>query len=304
MNRNILTPIIGAVLVVIFALLLFTFQVRQSQVAVVTTFGKVTGPPREAGLHLRWPWPIQEVYRFDERIQNFQDHYSESLTADQQMLLTCVYVGWKITDPAEFLRSFPGGSVMAAQNRLESILRSVKLNIVGKHPLSDFVNADPTQLKFDQIEDQIETNAQEQLSTNACGMTLEFLGFTKIGLPEAVTTTVFARMKADRQRLISKWENDGKAQAQIIESAANRQAANTIANAEAEAIRIKAQGEAEAAKTTLPIFQRNPKLADFLLRLQALKASLNKKSTLIFDDRTPPFDLFQHLPTNAPSLNP
>ena len=40
MKRNLLTLVIGAVLIVIFALLLFVFQVRQSEVAVVTTFGK------------------------------------------------------------------------------------------------------------------------------------------------------------------------------------------------------------------------------------------------------------------------
>ena len=42
MKRNLLTVVIGAVLIVIFALLLFVFQVRQSEVAVVTTFGKPT----------------------------------------------------------------------------------------------------------------------------------------------------------------------------------------------------------------------------------------------------------------------
>ncbi len=82
MKRNLITLITAAVLVVIFALLLFTFQVRQSEVAVVTTFGKTTGT-YEPGLHLRWPWPIQQVYKFDERIQNFEDKFSESLTADQ-----------------------------------------------------------------------------------------------------------------------------------------------------------------------------------------------------------------------------
>jgi len=45
MKRNILTIVIGAVLIVIFALLLFVFQVRQSEVAVVTTFGKPTAQP-------------------------------------------------------------------------------------------------------------------------------------------------------------------------------------------------------------------------------------------------------------------
>jgi hypothetical protein len=33
--------------------------------------------------------------------------------------------------------------------------------------------------------------------------------------------------------------------------------------------------------------------------LDALKSSLNQKSTLIFDERTPPFSLFQNLPADA-----
>ncbi len=40
MKRNLLTLITGAVLVVIFTLLLLVFQVRQSEVAVVTRFGR------------------------------------------------------------------------------------------------------------------------------------------------------------------------------------------------------------------------------------------------------------------------
>ena len=301
MKRNLLTIIVGAVLVVIFVLLLFVFQVRQSEVVVLTTFGKPgANPIADPGAYFKWPWPIQQVNRFDKRIQNFEDKYSQSLTADQQNLLTCVYVGWRISDAGEFLRSFRG-SVPAAQSQLEGMLRSAKNAVVGKHPLSDFVNADPRQLKFDAIQTEIEQTVEAQLSTNAYGVELQFLGFKKIGLPENVTQTVFDRMKAERQVLISAAENDGKAQAQIIESAADRQAASTVANAEAEAIRIQAQGQAEAARTTLPVFQQNPELANFLLRLDALKLALNQKSTLILDERTPPFDLFQHLPTNSPS---
>ncbi len=39
MKRNLITLITAAVLIIIFVLLLFTFQVRYSEVAVVTTFG-------------------------------------------------------------------------------------------------------------------------------------------------------------------------------------------------------------------------------------------------------------------------
>jgi modulator of FtsH protease HflC len=300
MKRNIMTLVIGAVLIVIFALLLFVFQVRQSEVAVVTTFGKPVRNIAEPGAYFKWPWPIQKVYKFDQRIQNFEDKFSENLTADNNNLLTSVYVGWRISDAATFFPKFAGGSVPAAQRMLESMLRSAKSAVVGKHPLSDFVNTDIKQLKFDAIESEIEQAVQMGLSTNNCGIQIKLLGFKRIGLPESVTETVFQRMTSERQVLISRAQYEGEAEAQKIKSAADRQAAETIANAEAAATRIRGEGEAEAAKV-LPIFQQNPELENFLLRISALQQSLNQRATLIFDERTPPFDLFRNFPTNAPS---
>jgi membrane protease subunit HflC len=303
MNRNVLTFAIGAVLVVIFALLLFVFQVRQSEVAVVATFGKPTGRAYDQpGAYFKWPWPIQKVYKYDQRVQNFEDKFSQTLTADSSLLMTSVYVGWKISDAGQFLQVFPGdpsASLPNAQSKLEGMLRSTKSAVIANHPLADFVNADPKALKFDAIENEIEQSVQSELQTNNYGIELEFLGFKKIGLPESVTQTVFDRMKSERQVLISLAENTGKAEAQKIQSAADAEAARTIANAQASATRLRAEGEAEAAKT-LPIFEQNPDLAIFLLRIGALQQSLNQKATLIFDERTPPFDLFRNLPTNAP----
>jgi membrane protease subunit HflC len=165
------------------------------------------------------------------------------------------------------------------------------------------VNADPKALKFDEIEQKIEQYVQAELQTNHYGIQLEFLGFKKIGLPENVTQTVFDRMKSERQKLIAFWQSTGDSEAMKIKSAADSEAAKTIADANATAIRIRAEGEAEAAKT-LPILQQNPELANFLLRIDAWKQSLNQRTTLIFDERYPPFDLFSHLPTNSASSNP
>ena len=304
MKRNLLTIVIGAVLVVIFLLLLFVFQVRQSEVAVVTTFGKPTrtinnDPARpEPGAYLKWPWPIQKIYKFDQRVQNFEDKFSENLTADSSMLLTSVYVGWRISDGGRFLQVFKDGSISAAQSRLEGMLRSAKNAVVGKHPMADFVNANPQNLKFDAIEHEIEAAVQSDLSTNDYGIRLEFLGFKRIGLPDSVSQAVFDRMKSERQLQISTTENTGKRDAQIIQSTADRQAAETLANATATAIRIRAVGEAKAG-SALHEFQQNPELAMFLWRIDSLKTSLNQKTTLIFDERTPPFDLFRNLPTNS-----
>ena len=299
MKKNLLTIVIASVLVVIFALLLFTFQVRQSEVAVLTTFGKpAANNLDQPNLYFKWPWPIQQVYRFDQRVQNFEDKYSENLTADNTMLLTSVYVGWKISDAKEFFPKFAGGSVEAAQRQLETMLRSAKAAVIGKHNLSDFVNADPKQLKLEAIEDEIKTAVQGELASQNYGIAIDFLGIKKLGLPESVTQTVFDRMKSERTVLISEAQFKGEAEATKIKSAAERQAADVIANAQADATRIEGAGVAEAAKT-LSVFQQNPELAIFQLQLQALKNSLNQKSTLIFDERTPPFSLFQNLPANT-----
>ena len=298
MKRNPLTLIIGAVLIVIFGLLLFTFQVRITDVAVVTTFGKATSQitePRPFPF-FKWPWPIQSVYKFDRRIQIFEDKATEDITADGNNVVTMAYVGWRIADPMAFFPKFRG-SVTEAEKQLDGMVRSARSGIVGRHPLSDFVNANVNAVKFDAIEAEMKDRLQSQLQTNNCGIQIEFLGLKKLSLPESVTTAVFERMASERQVLVSESQNAGEAEAQKIRSDAERKAAEMLANADAEATRIRGLGEAAAAES-LPVFQQNPELANFLLRLNALEQSLKERSTLIFDQRTPPFDLFSGVSTN------
>ena len=101
-QRNWITVIIGFLLLVIFVVLLFTFQVRQTEVVVVTTFNKPTAfydGSKEPGLKFKLPSPIQKPYFFDKRIQNFEDTLESALTQDGLNLLISVYAGWTISDP-------------------------------------------------------------------------------------------------------------------------------------------------------------------------------------------------------------
>ncbi|MEY2466694.1 MAG: modulator of FtsH protease HflC [Verrucomicrobiota bacterium] len=297
MKKNSLTLIVGFLLIVLFALLLFVFQVRTTQVAVVTTFGKPTRPVAEPGAYFKWPWPIQKVYYFDKRVQNFEDKFTEDLTADNNNLLTSVYIGWRITDPKEFFPKFAGGSVTEAEKVLEGLLRSSKSAVIGKHALSDFVSANADGSRFSAIETEILGILQSQIHGRNYGIEIEFLGIKRIGLPETVTQSVFDRMTSERQVLISKSQYEGESEALKIRSGAERRAAEIISIAEGQATQIRGRGEAEAAKS-LAVFQQNPELASFLFRLTALENSLKDRSTLIFDQQTPPFNLFQGGSTN------
>jgi membrane protease subunit HflC len=299
MKRNPLILAIGLLLVLIVALLLFVFQVRRSEVVVVTTFGKPTRDVTQPGPHLKWPWPIESVHRFDQRVQNFEDKLTEGLTQDSFNVLASVFVGWEITDPKAFFPKFAVSSepIAEAEKVMDRMLGNAKAAVIGKHPLVDFLSPDAQGNKFVDIEKEILTAMQTQVSLNNYGLKIDFLGIKRLGLPQNVTASVFERMQAERKRLADKSQFDGEAEAQTIRAEAERKAAVTLANAGAEATAIRGKGEAEAAKS-LGEFQKNPELANFIFRLTALEDALKDKSTLIFDQNTPPFDLFKGISTN------
>lgn len=297
MKRNSLILLIGVVLLVVFGSILFCFQVRQSTVVVVTRFGQPVRTKTEPGLYGKWPFPIETAHTFDERIQNFDDKLDEARTADNFTLLTQVYVGWKISDAQAFFPKFENGSVPEAEKQLDGLIRSAKSAVVGNHPLADFVSTDEKQIKFDQIEHEMLQMVQDQVNQKNYGIRLEFLGIKKLGFPESVTQEVFKRMTSERQVLSSKTLNEGEARASEIRSAANAKSAEIIANAEAQAKYIQGQAQAEAAKS-FAVFQQNPDLANFLLSLHAMELSLKDRATLIFDQHSQPFNLFQGYSTN------
>src|ERR1022692_2040342 len=299
MKLNPLSLVIGLLLIIVFGLLLFTFQVRTTEVAVVTTFGNPTRPITEPNLYFKWPWPIQKVWWFDRRVQNFEDQLTQGLTQDSFNLLTSVYVGWKVSDPTAFFPRFAGSAnpIATAESLLDQWLGNTKTAIVGKHPLSDFISTTDNGASFVAIEKEILASIQAQLRTNNLGLEIQFLGIKRLQLPESVTQSVFERMTSERKVLADRSQYEGEAEAQRIRSDAERKAAEVLANAEGKATEIKGQGEAQAAKS-LAVFQQNPELASFIFRLTALEGSLKERSILIFDQHTPPFDLFRGVSTN------
>src|ERR1700691_6353145 len=100
MTRKPLTLAVAVVLLVIFGLMLFVHQVRLSEVAVVTFFGKIAQVNTNAGPGLRLPYPIEKVYKLDQRIQNFEGKYEQFKLPDQNIIFLSVFVGYKIQDPS------------------------------------------------------------------------------------------------------------------------------------------------------------------------------------------------------------
>ncbi len=292
MKRKPLTLAVAFVLIVIFGLMLFVYQVRLSQVAVVTFFGKVVQVKADPGPGLRLPYPIEQVFKLDQRIQNFEGkgRFEEIKLHDQSIIFLSVYVGYRISDPTNFFIRFlngTNGSIQEAEKSLDEVVRSSKNEVAGRHDFSDFISTDPRQMQFARIEQEILNEVQKRVNDLHYGVEIKFIQIQKIGLPESVTQNVFDRMSSERQYYITNVQSEGELEATKIRSAADGAAAKLLYGADAQAFTIRGEGEAQMMKS-LEVLQQNPDLAAFNMQMDALEKFLQKKTTLVLDLSTTP----------------
>jgi membrane protease subunit HflC len=156
-------------------------------------------------------------------------------------------------------------------------------------------------VRFDVIEGEMKA-VMAATTLSAYGVAIDLVGIKELGLPEALTAKVFERMKSEREKLVKKYQGEGNAEADRIRSEAELRRKELIAQAENEAQRILGGAEQEASKHYQTL-QQDPELAVFLLSLRSLEGSLKERSTLILDERTPPFNLLKGDSTsNFPGL--
>jgi len=287
-KKNPLTLLVGTLLLVIFVALLFCFQVRTTEVAVVTTFGKFSRSITEPGLYLRAPLPIQKIYKFDNRLQNFERKFEQTTTKDAKNLLITVFIGWKVSEPKVFLERFNGDTLKAEQS-LENLVRNAKNAVIGSYNFADLISPDPKQVKFDAVEADILKELKASAQTTY-GVSVELVGIKQLGLPESITGKVFERMRAERDRLVKQFNGEGEAKSLEIRSDANRKRDELLAKADADSLRILGEAEAAASKD-YAVFEQKPDLAVFLLQLKALVGSLKDRTTLVLDEKIPPLNL-------------
>ena len=130
-------------------------------------------------------------------------------------------------------------------------------------------------------------------------------GFTDLSvllyfLPDSITSTVFERMKKERETLVATYQSAGDREVKNIKAKADAAAHAIVAGANAEREKIIGKAEQEAAKY-YAVFEQKPELAKFLFDLKAVEQSLKERSSLILGPQTPPFNLLNGATNNNSS---
>lgn len=293
--KKIAIPLLIAVIFATMALYLVSFQVRETESAFITRFGKpledreITRP----GLYFKWPTPIERVHRFDSRMRVLDAPPAETTTKGAVPIIVNTYVVWRIAEPLKFLNAV--GTVSDANDAIRYRLNNAQNRVIGQHTFGEFVNSDPEKIKLDEIQREMLSDLQGP-ARNDYGIEIKTLGIKQLKISEDVTKDVFERMRAERRRRTETTIAQGNAEATKIRTDAEAKRTAVLAAAEGRAKAIRGQGDAEAAQY-YKMLEEAPELAMFLRNLEALLTTLKERATIVIPADAEPFRYLREMPS-------
>jgi len=294
--KNVTITIFIVLLFIVLALVFTMFQVRETESALVLTFGKATRQITEPGLYFKWPPPIESVQKFDSRARGLVAELGETPTKGAVPIIVNTFIVWRIAEPLAFFNAV--GTISDAESKLLSQISDTQNKVIGRHEFSEFVNSDPAKIKFDDIEKEMLAEIQKAVRSDY-GIEIKSLGIRQLKISEDVSKAVFERMKAERNRRTEGTIAEGSAASKKIVTDALSMQTELLAAAEARAKAIRAQGDAEAAQY-YKLLEQDPQLAMFLRDIDALKRILEQRSTVVISADTEPFKLLRQMPDLKP----
>lgn len=274
--------------VVVFVVLVVAgsapYAVDQSQHALVLEFGHVQRVENRPGLHFKLPF-VEQVHLFSTRVLTFNASPQSFTTKDGDNVTADYFVKWRIKDIKPFYEA-TGGSLAHVRNRLSQIAEAELRQQISRRSLTALVSQD-----HGGMANAVLKVLQHKISN--MGVQVIDMHVRRINLPDSVSKSIYARMKASQQQLAKQLRAEGSEQAETIRAKAERQRSDILANAYRQAEEIRGEGDAEAAGIYAQAYAKNPEFYRFYRSMQIYRDGWNsKQDRLVLAPDSPLFDYF------------
>jgi membrane protease subunit HflC len=108
--------------------------------------------------------------------------------------------------------------------------------------------------------------------------------------------SVYARMRAERERMAKKYRAEGEEGAARIKSESDKQVREILAKAYYEAQVTKGRGDAESIRIYADAFKKDPNFYKLTRTLEAYRKFMDEKTTLILSAESPLFKYLESPP--------
>ncbi|MFZ1946793.1 MAG: protease modulator HflC [bacterium] len=290
MRKSVVAALILAV-ACIFMISSALFEVKETEYAVVTQFGKPVRVLKTAGLCTKIPDPVQSVRRFDKRLLIYNVKPSEFLTSDKKNVVVEPYLTWRIQDPMKFLVSVRDRRT--AELLLADLTCAEVGAAIGRIPLSSIVSVEPGAVVVDSLMQGVTRNCCSRALDNY-GIDVTDVRVMRLSLPDQNLASVYQRMRSERQRMAKRYRSEGEEEAIKIRAEADTERRRILAEAYRDAERIRGLGEAEAAGIYSGAYGQDPRFYKMVRTLQAYEKFLNDKTTLVISTESELLKLLEH----------
>ncbi|EMR13616.1 HflC protein [Methylophaga lonarensis MPL] len=278
-----LTQIIVLAAVALVTLSSAIFYVDEREHVLLLRLGEVQRADYEPGIHFKIPF-VNEVRRFDNRTLLLDSSPSRYLTGEMKNVIVDSFILWRIVDPEAFFTSMSGDEENA-RLRLGQIIRDGLRGEFGRRTIQQLVSGDRSEMVRDIMREANRISA-------GFGIEVTNVRIKRIDLPSEVSTSVFARMEAERERVAMDLRSRGAEEAEKIRSDADRQRIVILAEAERSAQTLRGEGDAIASNTYANAYGQNQEFFSLYRRLNAYKNVFRGDDLLVIDPQGEFFNRF------------
>jgi membrane protease subunit HflC len=259
------------------------FRVQEYEQAIVFQFKEIQRSDYEPGLHFMIP-VVNTAQKFETRLLNLDQEPQRFLTLEKKDVIVDYYAKWVISDVEKFYVATRGGDVQYATGLLGQRINRALRDEFGKRTVQEVVAGERGE-----ILDVVETTT-DQLR-DELGITVVDVRTKRIDLPEEVSASVYARMRAERTRVAKDFRARGGEAAERIRANADREREIILANAYRDAETVRGEGDARATETYAGAFGKNQEFYTLYRSLSAYRNSFGSSDILLLQ---PDSDFFKY----------
>lgn len=256
---------------------------REGEQRIAFLLGDPVSVISEPGISLTPP--LVDIQVFDGRWRHLSTEPRVVQTADLEQIVVDHYAVWRIEDPLQFRTNFPRG-LPDAEAQIDKQVRSQVREVIGKKRLGQVLKDER-----DAILDEIARKSAEE--AKQFGVEIRDVRISRTELPKETEQNVFARMRAERDRLARKYRAEGDEKARAIRAEADRESQVIVAEARRGAEIERGKGDAEAARIYAEAYSVDPEFYAFVRGLEAYRKTLGTGTTLVLPPDHEFFRLFQ-----------
>lgn len=247
---------------------------------LVLQFGRVVRVIDTPGLSFKIPF-LQTT----QSIPNYEMIYdlipSEVNTRDKKVMVTDSFALWSVTDPLAYLSRL-GANKANAESRISVVVYNAVKNVISSTDQADVISGRDGKLA-EMITEKIGS------SLDSYGIKVKKVETKLLDLPDSNKEAVYQRMISERQNIAAGYIADGEYQSNVIKNSTDKEVSIIISEAQAQAEKIRAEGEAEYMRILSGAYNDESKADyyNYIRSLDALKASLKgDNKTIILDENS------------------